>query len=171
MNNKVKVSYSGINRKGVFAVKDIKKDEVIAVWGGYIITQSEYNKLSRTAFKKIDDYATKVADGFYMVSSKMGLLEDDDFFNHSCNPNAGIRGQILMVAMRDIKRGEEITYDYAMTDADFNYSFKCRCKAKNCRGRITTNDWKNPVLQKKYAGFFSFYIQDLITRSRKLRRK
>ncbi len=162
LTKKVKVRSSGINRRGVFAVAALKKDEIIAVWGGFIITDKEFNKLSKRGFKNIDDYATKIAEGFYMVSCKKGGLEDDDFFNHSCNPNAGIKGQILMVAMRDIKKGEEITYDYAMTDADFNYSFRCACNSSGCRGKITTNDWKIPSLQRRYQGYFSWYVQSKI---------
>jgi hypothetical protein len=164
LSKKVKVFSSGINRRGVFAVAPIKKDEVIAVWGGYIITQKEFSDLSKKRFKNIDDYATKVCDGFYMVSCKSGTLEDDDFFNHSCNPNAGIKGQIVMVAMRNIKPKEEITYDYAMTDAEFDYSFKCSCGQNNCRKIVTTKDWKIPSLQKKYKGYFSWYIQEKINK-------
>lgn len=162
ISDKVKILRSGIDRRGVFACKPVKKGEVISVWGGFIITQKEFNRLSKNIFKEIDNYATKVADGFYLVSSKRGVLEDDDFFNHSCNPNAGIKGHLLMVAMRDITAGEEVTYDYAMTDADFNYSFKCNCGAGSCRKIITTRDWKNPALQKKYRGYFSWYVQEKI---------
>lgn len=162
ITNKVKVGSSGINRRGIFCIKPIKKDEIISVWGGFIITQSEYNKLEKTIFKEIENYATKIADGFYMVSSKKGVLEDDDFFNHSCQPNVGIKGHLLMVAMRNIKKGEELTYDYCMTDADYNYSFKCSCSLKGCRKKITTLDWKKPSLQKKYKGYFSWYVQNKI---------
>lgn len=162
VTKKVKVLRSGIDRKGIFAEKPIKQGEVISVWGGFIITQNEYGHLSKSCFKNIEDYATKIADGFYLVSSKKGGLEDDDFFNHNCSPNAGIKGHLLMVAMRDIAKGEEVTYDYAMTDADYNYSFRCNCGSKNCRKVITTKDWKNPALQKKYKGYFSWYVQEKI---------
>lgn len=164
LNKKVKVRSSGIHHKGVFALEPIKKDEIISVWGGFIITQDDFDRLSKKEFKDIENYATKVADGFYLVSSKKGGLEDDDFFNHSCEPNAGIKGHLLMAATRDIASGEEITYDYAMTDADFDYSFKCVCQNKNCRGVITTCDWKKPNLQKRYKGYFSWYVQDKIDR-------
>lgn len=167
MSDKVKVAASGINRKGVFAVKPIKKDEAIAVWGGYIITDREFAELSRKEFRNIEDYATRIADNFYLVSCKKGGLEDDDFFNHSCSPNAGIKGHIMMVAMRDIHTGEEVTYDYAMTDADFDYAFDCRCGQKNCRKRVTTFDWKIPALQRRYKGYFSWYIQEKINKSKK----
>jgi len=169
LTDKVSVCSSGIHRRGIFAVKPIRKDEIIAVWGGFIITQKEFDSLSRNKFRNIDDYATKIAEGFFLVSCKKGGLEDDDFFNHSCNPNAGIKGNILMVAMKDIKPGEEITYDYAMTDADFDYSFQCSCGARDCRKRITTKDWKTPALQRKYKGYFSWYIEEKIRKARKKR--
>jgi len=169
LSDKVKVYSSGIHRKGVFARKPIKKGEIIAVWGGYIITQKEFDRLAKKRFKNIDDYATKIADQFYMVSCKQGGLEDDDFFNHSCNPNAGIKGNILMVAMRNIKAGEEVTYDYAMTDADFDYSFQCSCGSPNCRKRITTKDWKIPALQRRYKGYFSWYIEEKIKKLKEMK--
>jgi len=164
VSDKLKVRYSGVDRRGVFARKPLKKGEIISVWGGYIITQAQFRQLSKKCFSTIKDYATKVADGFYLVSCKKGGLEDDDFFNHSCDPNAGIKGHLLVVAMKDIAAGQEITYDYAMTDADFEYSFKCNCRVRNCRKIITANDWKNQELQKRYKGYFSWYVQDKIER-------
>jgi SET domain-containing protein len=167
ITDKVEVRRSGINRRGVFCVKPIRKDEVICVWGGYIISKKDFGRLSKKEFSSIEDYATVIAEGFYLVSDKKGGLEDDDFFNHSCEPNAGINGQIMMVAMRDIRKGEEITYDYCMTDADFKYSFDCRCGAKRCRGRVTTDDWKIPSLQRRYRGYFSWYIASKIKKQKR----
>jgi SET domain-containing protein len=167
LTDRVKVVSSSIDNRGVFAKKAIKKGEVVSVYGGHIITDKEYKKLARVKFKKIHDYAIRVADGFYLVSSIDGKLEDDDFFNHSCDPNVGMRGHLLMAAMRDIKPGEELTYDYAMTDAEMDYSFTCNCGAKNCRRSVTSNDWKNPSLQRKYKSYFSWYVQDKIDSSKK----
>ncbi|HNX80729.1 MAG TPA: SET domain-containing methyltransferase [Candidatus Omnitrophota bacterium] len=167
VSEKVKVASSGINHRGIFAIKPLRKDEVIAVWGGHIITEKEFKSLAKKEFKNIDDYATKIADGFYLVSCKKGGLEDDDFFNHSCSPNAGIKGHVMMVAMRDIGAGEEITYDYVMTDADYDYSFSCFCGSRCCRKKITTNDWQIPRLQRKYRGYFSWYVQEKIKSLRK----
>ena len=70
-----------------------------------------------------------------------------------------------MTATRDIKKGEEVTYDYAMTDADYDYSFKCNCGSKDCRKVITTNDWKSPALRRRYKGYFSWYVQGKIDKS------
>ena len=170
LSDKVKVVKSSVDRRGVFALEFIKKGEVISVYGGHIITQKEYNKLAKSCFRHIHDYAIKVADGFYLVSSKGGRLEDDDFFNHSCDPNVGIKGHLLMVAMRDIFPKEELTYDYAMTDAAMDYAFKCNCQASNCRKVVSGSDWKKPAIQRKYKGFFSWFVQDKIDRATRARR-
>ncbi len=87
--------------------------------------------------------------------------------NHSCSPNAGFKGQIVLVAMHDIKKGEQITFDYATVlskprGVDKEYEFKCNCGSVECRKSITWNDWKNPVLQKKYDGYFQWYLGEKI---------
>ena len=80
------------------------------------------------------------------------------FSNHSCEPNLGVAGQVIFVAMRDIEAGEELTHDWAMTDDDQN-SMECHCGASTCRGTVTGQDWHRPDLQEKYRGFFSWYLE------------
>jgi len=92
-------------------------------------------------------------------------LEVASYFNHSCNPNAGFKGQIFLVAMRNIRKGEQITFDYGMVlheikNLDKQYKLKCYCGSKKCRRFITFNDWKKPELQKKYFGYFQLYLQE-----------
>jgi len=166
---KAEVRNSPISGKGVFAKELIKKGEIIAVWGGDIITKKELDGLYKKGFKNIYHYATQIADGFYLISDRNGkFLEDDDYFNHSCEPNAGIKGHLVMVAMKDIMPGEEITYDYAMTDVGLKYRFKCNCGKRSCRKIITSEDWKLPRLHKKYRNFFSWFVQEKI---KKLKRR
>jgi hypothetical protein len=57
------------------------------------------------------------------------------FLNHSCAPNAALRGRTL-VALRDIGRGDEITFDYATTEYEMAAPFPCGCGAPACRGVI-----------------------------------
>lgn len=76
-------------------------------------------------------------------------------------PNVGIQGQILFVAMRRIRAGEELTIDYAMFGADTR-RMPCACGAASCRGVITSADWRRADLQRKYAGYFSAYLQSKI---------
>jgi uncharacterized protein len=87
--------------------------------------------------------------------------------NHSCEPNLGLQGQIVYVALRDIGFDEELTFDYAMND-DEPYEMKCRCGTVSCRGTITGVDWKRPEIQRKYDGYFSWFIQRRIDAAGKL---
>lgn len=86
--------------------------------------------------------------------------------NHSCEPNAGIRNAVSLVALRGIRAGEEICYDYVMTDCTLGnlptVSMECKCGTKSCRGTITDMDWRSPVLQAKYPKHFSLYLQELL---------
>ncbi len=67
------------------------------------------------------------------------------FANHSCTPNMGIKtdsdGRPGLYALRRIQRGEELTWDYAMSELDFDFdgipqSFRCACGTRDCRGLI-----------------------------------
>ena len=97
------------------------------------------------------------------VDTDLYLLSGDtpepgDLLNHSCEPNCGMLGQTLVVAMRDIAPGEELCFDYAMCDASDYNEFRCLCEQPACREVVTGSDWRNRGLQAKYAGWFSPYL-------------
>lgn len=104
--------------KGVFADKDYDKDEKVLSFQGKAITKDEI---------KNPDYVIQVGKNKYL--DKSGGF--DDYANHSCNPNCGIRERDL-VAIKPIKKGEEITWDYA-TSIDDDWEMKCKCGESNCR--------------------------------------
>jgi uncharacterized protein len=80
--------------------------------------------------------------------------------NHSCQPNVGIREQISFVAMHDIPSGSELTIDYAMIDSDPGERMECSCGSPECRKVVTGSDWQLPELRRRYAGYFSRYIEE-----------
>ena len=92
--------------------------------------------------------------------------EPGDSINHSCEPNCGMRNATTIVAMRDIAIGEELTFDYAMSDASSYDEFDCNCGTSLCRGRVRADDWRLDTLRHKYKGFFSPYIQRKIDAER-----
>ena len=140
---------------GLFTDTDIAKDEIISITGGVIITKEYWTKF-RSEF---GDYAYYIEDN-YLITPLNPLNPSADWrMNHCCQPNCGIRGQIVFVALQDIKAGEEITFDYAMSEADEDYQINLSCSKKGCRGEFTGNDWMRPDLQQKYKGYFSMYIQ------------
>jgi hypothetical protein len=57
------------------------------------------------------------------------------FMNHSCEPNAVIRGRDVF-ALRDIGPREEITFDYNTTEYELAEPFDCRCGGEGCVGRV-----------------------------------
>jgi hypothetical protein len=65
------------------------------------------------------------------------LREPGVYANHSCDPNAGIRANRRLVAIRDIAAGEEIRFDYSTTMDEDYWTLDCRCGAACCRGRVT----------------------------------
>ncbi|HKZ59150.1 MAG TPA: SET domain-containing protein-lysine N-methyltransferase [Candidatus Thermoplasmatota archaeon] len=58
------------------------------------------------------------------------------FVNHSCDPNARIDARLAIVALRTIRRGEQVCVDYSLTEEDPEWSMRCRCGAAGCRGVI-----------------------------------
>jgi SET domain-containing protein len=67
---------------------------------------------------------------------------DSNFMNHSCDPNMVYDEKDNIIAKRDIKKGEELTIDYANFVVNVDQDFECRCGAKNCRKHIKKDDWK-----------------------------
>lgn len=137
---------------GVFAIAPIAQDELIAVWGGTMYTAAQLAELPAG----MASIGIQVEEDLYLVSLPPSPA---DRINHCCNPNAGIKGQIVLVAMRDIAVGEQVCFDYAMSDGSPYDEFTCACGADQCRGRITAEDWRLPQLQERYKGYFSLYLQ------------
>ncbi len=145
---------------GVFALEPIAKDERIAVWGGEIVPGETFSALP----DRLRRLSIQVEENLFMVALQEGPA---DYINHSCDPNSGLSGQIVLVAMQNIAAGEEIRFDYAMSDVTDYDEFTCGCGAPNCRGVIRGSDWQNPILWERYAGYFSPYIQRRIAKLQK----
>ena len=86
--------------------------------------------------------------------------------NHSCEPNVGVGGNVLLVSMRDIAAGEEITVDYALFLTDPDFAMECHCGTAACRGIVTGIDWLRAGVQERYRGWFSWWLQQKITATR-----
>jgi hypothetical protein len=140
---------------GTYATALIETDEPIAVWTGVIMN---FERLTH-APAELRANSLQIGRDLYLVPR---ALFPGDQVNHSCDPNAGLAGDRTLVAIRPILLGEEITYDYAMSDSSTYDEFACRCGSINCRGRITGNDWKIPELRVRYRGFFSAYLEELM---------
>lgn len=137
---------------GVFALRPIRQGELIVIFGGVVHEWEAFIHLPA----RERSLCIQVEERHFLVPRPAGAA---DYVNHSCDPNAGLSGQIALIAMRDIHPGEEVCFDYAMSDTMPYDEFECNCGAPNCRGRISGNDWQKPELQKKYAGYFAPHVQ------------
>lgn len=146
---------SEIAGRGLAATAPIGKDEVVAVKGGHIVSTATLRSLS----DRLRNSEIQITGDLHLAA-----LADDEyepamvFINHSCDPNVGFAGNVVLVAMRDIQPGEELTTDYALFD-DYDGSMPCQCGSPHCRGVIDGHDWQRPDLQRKYGDYFSWYLQ------------
>ena len=144
---------------GVFAGESIKKGQLIKVLSGEIISLEECIKRVKMGEETMDD----------PLQIGLRLYIDLDYpsraFNHSCNPNAGLRNDSELFALRDIRGGEEIAYNYSTTVGpnitSSIWTMKCKCGSKDCRkllGNILTIPEKT-LQQYKKSGALQEWIQ------------
>jgi uncharacterized protein len=146
---------SGIAGRGLFATERIGVGEVIAVKGGHIVTTRQLSELP----EPLPNSEIQIADGLHLAAMSPEEYEPVMLFiNHSCEPNVGFAGNIVLVAMRDITAGEELTTDYALFD-DYDGQMTCHCNTAGCRRVIDGHDWRRGDLQRRYHGYFSWYLQ------------
>jgi uncharacterized protein len=158
LSPKAAVKPSPIHGLGLFAVGDFQAGEIVCIKGGYVFTREALGEISPT----LGPAEIQIADALFIGPRRIEEREGGMIFsNHSCDPNIGVRGQIVFVALRPIAAGEELTHDWATTDDD-DYTMTCRCGAPSCRGVITGKDWQRQDLQEKYRGNFSWYLQQKI---------
>ena len=152
---KIEIRDDTLAGRGVVAIADIAKDEIVAIKAGHVITRAELDEVVAAA----GDFALQIDDDFYIAPREVDeVLDMSVMINHSCDPNVGFRGQVIYVAIRDIAAGEELSHDYAMERSD-DYSLDCHCGSPLCRGKVTGNDWKLPELQARYGEYFSIYLR------------
>ena len=132
---------------GSFATRDIKKGEIITHLEGEIVSEEEIDRRIEQGKERLDD-SLQIGDKLFIDLYKESIL-----FNHSCDPNAGIRGTNELFAIRDINAGEEITFDYSTTvgyQTDFDWQIVCNCGSANCRKVIKSFFDIPKVTLKKY---------------------
>ncbi len=144
-----KVKKSKIDKNGLYANCDIKKGTKIIEYKGKIITRRQSQESSK--------YDNEKAIYLFNLNKKYDLDGDFKFniarlINHSCNPNCEAAGSGLKVwvyALKDIRKNDELSYDYGFSyDEDYK-QFPCRCGAKNCIGYIVRQGSRWRIKKKK----------------------
>ncbi|MFH1523177.1 MAG: SET domain-containing protein [Patescibacteria group bacterium] len=125
MTKDIIVKKSKTNKKGIFAARNFKKGEVVLKWkSNQTLTKEQVDKLPEPE----KHYVSSYTPGEYLLQQ-----EPDRYVNHSCDPNTEVKDN-CDVAIRDVKKGEEITSDYLKDNLQMH--FKCNCGSKNCKKYI-----------------------------------
>jgi SET domain-containing protein len=148
---------------GLFATEDIAAGEVI--WHEEM-TYRQYRR------EEIMAWPPAQRDFFLRYSFQIGerlhagpenetelMADASNFMNHSCDPNTWFIDDETMTARRDIKAGEEVTYDYATSETRDSFSLECRCGSPLCRGVALGSDyWSRPELRARYGAHVMSHV-------------
>jgi uncharacterized protein len=143
-----------LSGNGLVALVDIPAYTLLVVFSGHAATLEEYRQWE--TFER--DLALQVDKDHYIGPKFFHEVDPGDYVNHSCEPNCGILGPNNLVSMRKISQGEEVHFDYAMSESGGLPDMQCECNTSSCRKLIKANDWERPELQKSYGWFFSPYL-------------
>ncbi|NNC87690.1 MAG: SET domain-containing protein-lysine N-methyltransferase [Akkermansiaceae bacterium] len=150
----VKVGQSGIHNNGLFAIRDIPEDTRIIEYVGDKITKAESERRANAQ----DEKGRATGDGTVYIFTLNSRYDIDGNVpwnfarnaNHSCDPNAHtdiVKGRVWLIASRDIKKGEEVVYDYGF-DMSHWEDHPCLCGAKRCLGYIVGEEFRAKMKRK-----------------------
>jgi len=156
--------------KGLYAIAPIRKGEVL------------YNATNSTTLVRVDSktmmtWSPEQFDFYEKFSWQVGhdmwsgpMSKEDvkndyvNYMNHSCDPAAWFQGEEALIARRDIRTDEDITFDYATSETAIStFLVKgCLCGAATCRKRVSPWDYRLPSLQAAYGEHFMPYVREQI---------
>lgn len=133
--------------RGLFATEAINSGETVLIFEGKAVRSVDLPK------------DTDLGDLFPTgVDSYLIVHEPELLINHSCNPNTGFVNDTTLVAIRDIKPGEQLTFDYSTVGTD-GWEMDCLCGEPGCRGRIVDFRYLSDELKKKYENITPNWVK------------
>jgi len=152
-NPNVEVFDTGRYGLGVRTLVGLKPGERVAVFDGPIYTAETCSDLPCQAPKLVRDHAIQFAK--HRWRDAFGIAR---YVCHSCDPNCGISGLFNVVTRRNVAAGEEITFDYDMTE-NCDWSMYCRCKSRNCRKWIRGYRFLPIDVIEGYGSYISAWLR------------
>lgn len=144
-SNKIEIRSSAISGKGTFVKEKIFCNEHIITLSGELVITNDIANVGLHHGVSLDD-PLQVGENCVLI-----LNYESKTINHSCDPNAGIRHQNDLYAIRDILPGEEVTYDYATTSSiNDPWLMNCGCRSALCRKKIGNVLTISPDILAKY---------------------
>lgn len=120
-----------------------------------------FETLDRVTQRKLMGYCPGTPEGL-LAPPDLNYLSVAWQMNQSCQPNVGFNAGDDFVAMRAIKRGEELCWDYGFAEGNPNFRMKCRCGAVDCRGVVTGKDWQRLKSDPNKLRYFSADLRRLV---------
>lgn len=166
MSKKFSVKKSTIEGQGIYATVLIEKGEIICAFEGEKISIPELKRRYNEGKERICD-PLQVSERRYLDLKKPYV-----YFNHSCEPSAGLIKSSTLISLREIRPSEEITFDYSTTEWTWDHfgknkewEMKCICGSKICRRTISQFPYlpKNLISEYLQSGI----LQDFIFRKAK----
>lgn len=151
----------GVEGVGLFTTQAIPEDQLLALKGGRLVTEKTIKEHSEV----VNGSHVQVTPNLFLA----GLTPDEVDktligYNHSCEPNAYIDGQIALRSMKPLEGGEEVTVDYATSFSSDTQVFVCHCGSPDCRGIIQPSlDSQDLLLRRKFNGYFADFLADTDT--------
>ncbi len=147
----VVVKDSGIEGRGLFAGEELPAGEIVLRLSGRLVSTDELARLIEHANADPShayvDTLTIYEDTHLVLPSRSVI----HFGNHSCDPNMWHKGPFEIATRRAVDAGEELTIDYGTQSGAPGFSMACSCGSALCRGAVSSDDWRLPALQTRYA--------------------
>jgi len=149
---------SRIHSIGIFAKKDIPKGTRIIEYVGERVTKAEADHRADIPLEESKKNGIYGAVYIFILNKRYDidgnvLYNTARLINHSCDPNCEteiIRGHIWVIALRDIKKGKELAYNYNYGIEDYE-DHKCCCGSKRCVRYIVDEDYWPQLKRKERA--------------------
>lgn len=153
---KIHIGKSKTHGWGVFASRDIKIGELLFIMRGKKVSFLIDNQKKADAI----DYDIVGLGKNIWLNPRSYVA----YINHSCKPNAGIRGKIKVVALCDIKKDEEVTMDYSLSESDIFWGFKCSCGVKTCRKSVKSIQFIPKQVLRERQLYIPDYFKKILKR-------
>lgn len=158
MLNKLEVKGSSIQGLGVFTKKSFKKGQRISYIGGKICVLNIRNTKDSLSHPQWIGVKKNVwIDPLYPYN----------YLNHSCEPSASVKGKVTVVALKDLKPGDEVTVDYSLIEGDPRWHMYCKCGSKHCRKIIRSINFLPRNVFKNYMPVMPTYFRNLYIKNHK----
>ncbi|ETV83200.1 hypothetical protein H257_03987 [Aphanomyces astaci] len=146
---------------GLFAKEDLPKGTLVWYAEGHDVLET-FTKAEILAHPEQETLITySYMRGDDKFCSTLNPSSDPSwYFNHSCMPTCWYEGDERITTCRDVKKGEQLAYDYSCTETEssMHYGLRCLCGTAACRGVLTFSEWRSRAYVRKNKGHLNDYV-------------